>query len=97
MAAAFTTTCQTDSAFTAIKFRPSHMAVDLSNRLIKELQLKPDHMTELSLASTNEAGHPQKERLASSRCVDFSHASPVVVYVDGDSIVNSTHAVSCLH
>ena len=81
---------------TAIKFRPSHMAVDLANRLIKELQLKPDHMTELSLASRDRAERPHRDRLASSRCVGFSRASAVVVHVLGDSIVTRTQIDSLL-
>ena len=60
--------CRAHFAFsTAIKFRPSHLAVDLAHRLVKELQLKPDRYTQLSL---DKAEQSQKDRLASSRFID---------------------------
>lgn len=37
------------SLFKTIKFRPSHTAVDLAQRLIKELQLRPDQNTQMHL------------------------------------------------
>jgi hypothetical protein len=68
--------CQAHFAFsTAIKFRPSHLAVDLAHRLVKELQLKPDRYTQLCL---DKAEQPQKDRLAtsSSRMMGTSRSIP---------------------
>jgi hypothetical protein len=78
--------CQAHFAFsTAIKFRPSHLAVDLAHRLVKELQLKPDRYTQLCL---DKAEQPQKDRLATSRfieCCFVDHCSNCLRDGDVDS------------